>query len=138
MQRLDKLRDELQQLNQAMFDIWQTRKNLVQQIQKHKDISKEYFCFSPAIEYQLFFKYSENLKVLSLQELLAYSLLIESHASVGPSSYPSWSLRVHLIERTSDEIYEQINPILLAVTDQSLYDKLPINQKFQALLLLAR
>jgi chorismate mutase len=129
MSSLDSLRSELNQLNYQMVDLLAKRKQMVHQIQEEKiHLGKP--VFSPARENELFKKFQEQLQSLSVKELLIFSLVIEEDAHSFSSSYPAWSEGEHLQNDSSNNLAEQINPILLKVILPGEFEKLSLKADF--------
>lgn len=131
MSSLDQKRSELKLITDNIFSSLEKRKCLVKQIQSLKNETKEFINFDPIQEKKIFAQFQNTLQNMSVQELLMVSLMIESHATSTPGSYPSWSSGIHV--EKSDGIVTLINPILLAVTNKDLYDQLQLDAKFKAL-----
>ncbi|MCT4640777.1 MAG: hypothetical protein N4A33_00665 [Bacteriovoracaceae bacterium] len=128
MSRLEQRRSELEDIGIQLFSLLENRKLLVSQIQELKDVSSS---FDVNREKVLFSNQKSKLLKLSLQELLAYSLIIESHAYSFNGTYPKWSEQVHLASQ-NQTIESRINPVLLALYDKKRYDSLQLNEEFSS------
>lgn len=133
MESLTNLREQLKELTQQYFRLINFRKELVAKIQKTKPQDKIYFAFDPFQEKQIFKLQKEHLKNMSPRELLAYSLIMEEHASVTINAYPQWSQGEHISGQNMD-LLSYVNPILLAVVHKEKYDELPLNEQFKNIL----
>ncbi len=127
------LRERLAQMNSEFFLLVGERRRTSLEIQAMKGPTGRYSLYDPERERNLFKQLENELKQLSLKELLAFSLIMEDQVQAfAPGSYPSWSQASHLTESTR-EIYEMINPMLLKFSHQSFFSKLHFNQEFQFL-----
>ncbi|MCO4754596.1 MAG: chorismate mutase, partial [Bacteriovoracaceae bacterium] len=108
MTQLRELRQKLQTLNTELFKVLAERKATARSIQDQKKIDN-YPTYDAKRELELFLSLEKELRSLCIKELLAFSLLMESHAGQG---YPQWSSTVHLAESTGN-LSSQINPLLL-------------------------
>ena len=133
MENLAGLRDQLKDLTEKHFLIIKNRKELVTKIQNTKSKNKLFFAFDPIQEKKLFESQKDNLINLSIRELLAYSLILEEHASVEEKAYPQWSKGEHLTDHNQG-LLACINPILLAVIHKDKYDELPLSEQFKTIL----
>ena len=133
MESLTNLREQLKDLTQQYFQLINFRKALVAKIQKTKPQDKKYFAFDPFQEKQIFKLQKEHLQNMSPRELLAYSLIMEEHASVTINAYPQWSQGEHISGQNMD-LLSYVNPILLAVVHKEKYDELPLNEQFKNIL----
>lgn len=134
------LRQKLEQWNESFFASLQTRKLFVQDLQRKKLRQEKNFTFQnsfphydPQREYFLFQQFKSSLQTLSLLEILSYSLIMESHASHGDSDvYPAWSQKIHLQKKDSALfIAEMVNPLLLKMTHQDLWQKISLTPEFR-------
>lgn len=126
-------REALSQLNSEFFLMLSERRAVSLKVQELKDGSGRYSHFDPEREKLLFAKLKDEMKSLTLKELLAFSLIMEDQAmAMAPGSYPTWSGGIHLTERTQD-LYAMINPILLKSTHPELFTRLKLNPDFSFL-----
>lgn len=132
--KLSIYREELAQINSEFFLLLDERRKvsvLIQELKK-SEVGK-YSHYDPEREKVLFNQFRDSLLKLSLKELLAFSLIMEDQANtLAPGAYPSWSRGLHLSDR-HHELYEMINPLLLKLTHQSLFQKLELAQDFSFL-----
>jgi len=130
---LSQYREALLQLNSEFFLMLSERRSVSLKIQEMKGSSGRYSHFDPEREKVLFEHMREELKVPSIKELLAFSLIMEDQAmAMAPGSYPTWSSQVHLTE-ASKELYAQINPLLLKISRPELFFRLNLNPEFSFL-----
>lgn len=88
---LHKLRSDLEKINQDLFKIIIRRREIVENIQSLKSKEGEFPFYDEKREKELFSSMKSDLEKLTPKELLAFSLLIESHAQIGDEdNYPSW------------------------------------------------
>jgi chorismate mutase len=127
-------REELLKLNQNIFEYIQTRKTIVNEIQKLKKKNSIYGCWDPKQEKKLFSHFSHIIKRCSLKELFAFSLLMEDHAMIYTQAYPAWSELEHLQSSNIVNAIHQINPILLAEFNKDYYDQLPLKIEMKILI----
>ena len=125
-------RQELEALNAQFFSLLDQRRLCVKAIQQCKEVKGAYAYFDPQREVELFENFHTELLALSLEELLAFSLLMESHSAFD-DRYPRWSQRTHLAQ-TSGELFEMINPLLLSTVKKKLYKKLVLHVNFKTIL----
>ncbi len=111
--KLGELRDSLRDLNHQLFKLMLERRSLVEQIQQEKTHIDGFASFDCQREQQFFQELKPVLSKLSLQELMAFSLLMEGQAG-APTRYPAWSEGVHLLEAPSHNEL-RLNPILLKI-----------------------
>ncbi len=125
-------RKELDLLNKEIFKLFTQRRELVGKIQKYKEASSHHFAhFDPQREKQLFTNLLADLKLLSLSELAAFSMLMESQAG-APQKYPQWSEGIHLLETPSCAEH-RINPILLKICNAAAFETLKLESSFSFL-----
>lgn len=130
---LSQYREALLQLNTQFFLIISERRVLSMKIQELKAASGRYSHFDPEREKNLFQQLQQDLKGVTVKELLAFSLIMEDQAmAMAPGSYPTWSSGVHLTEG-SKELYSMINPILLKITHPELFNRLSLTPDFSFL-----
>lgn len=130
---LAQLREMLAQLNSEFFLLLGERRGICLKIQELKEDKGRYAHYSPDRENDLFSQMQEELKLLSIKELLSFSLMMEDHAmAMAPGSYPSWSSRCHLIGSHQD-LFEMINPLLLKKTHPHLFSRLTLSSEFDFL-----
>ncbi len=130
---LARLREALAQLNSEFFLTISERRSLTVRIQGFKDSKGRYAHYDPDREVELFNSLKIQLKNLTFKELLAFSLIMEDHATaMAPGSYPSWSNRTHLAQ-TKNELFEMINPLLLKVSHPEFFERLSLIPDFSFL-----
>lgn len=133
MDELNHLRHELLAINQQFFHIIEQRKDLVHAIQSQK-FSAGQTVFCPEREWELFNQLANELKRLSIRELLAFSLVIEEDARSFNDTYPAWSEGQHLArdrhQNITQNIIELINPILLKVAQFDHFKDIQLNSDF--------
>ena len=130
---LSQFREVLMQLNSEFFLMLSERRAVSLKIQELKGGSGRYSHFDPEREKLIFEHMREEMKGVSIKELLAFSLIMEDQASaMAPGSYPHWSTEVHLIQ-PSHELYAQINPLLLKNSRPELFLRLDLNSDFSFL-----
>jgi chorismate mutase len=130
---LAQLREALLQLNSEFFLTIGERRTLTLRIQEYKAATGCYSHFDPEREKEIFGLFSEQLKNLSMRELLAFSLIMEDHAmAMAPGSYPLWSQSIH-VARPGHELYEMINPLMLKVSRPDFFNRLMLSQEFSFL-----
>lgn len=127
MNQLNDLRKALLKLNDTLFKTMLQRKSVVHKIQKEKHLVNQNVFF-PERECELFNNLPQ-IKNLSIKQLLAFSLIIEDDARSFCHSYPAWSERIH-IKVISNELIEQINPILLKAYDSKYFFRLSLTSDF--------
>ena len=111
--KLSELRDSLRDINQQLFKTFLERRGVVEQIQQEKGQTGTFSSFDYQRELQFFQELKPVLKALSVQELLAFSLLMEGQAG-APVTYPAWSEGVHLLEAPSHKEH-RLNPLILKI-----------------------
>jgi chorismate mutase len=130
---LAQLREALAQLNSEFFLTIKDRRGITLKIQEFKESTGRYSHFDPDREKEMFTLFQEQLKHLSLKELLAFSLVMEDHAmAMAPGSYPSWSDSLH-IQSPGREFHEMINPLMLRFARPELFNRLVLSQEFSFL-----
>lgn len=130
---LAQLREALAQLNSEFFLTIAERRNITVKIQEYKETTGRYAHYDPEREKEIFNQLKEHLKVLSLKELLAFSLIMEDHAmAMAPGSYPAWSASTH-IQNSNRELYEMINPLMLKIARPDFFNRLTMSQEFSFL-----
>lgn len=134
MSDLQLKRAKLQELNKQLFELIKNRREIVSEIQRIKNANHTYACWDPSQEVKLFTHFKETLLNFSIKELLAFSLLMEDQAMISTKAYPAWSECIHLTDRAMSDCVHQMNPILLAVFNKDLYDRLPLKKEFQSLI----
>ena len=82
--------------------------------------------WDPAQELRLFETLRSDLSKLSIKELFWFSLTIEMQCH-SSTTYPCWTNKVH-IESKSENIAEQINPLLLKMFSPTEYAKLALDK----------
>lgn len=131
MSDISNLRETLTGITEEVLNLLHKRKAIVTDIQSHKLNDRSYYCFDPKQEFKIFTSIQKDLSLMSLKELLSFSIIIEAHACVEVGAYPLWSEQQHLKSNTPMTIDAMINPILLAVTHKELYHSLPISEEFK-------
>ena len=127
---LSQYREALLQLNTQLFLLIAERRALSVKIQGMKEVSGRYAHFDPEREKTIFEQLKEEMKVLTIKELLGFSLIMEDQAmAMAPGSYPVWSSGVHLVE-AGHEPYMMINPVLLKTTHPELFNRLNFSSDF--------
>jgi chorismate mutase len=130
--KLNELRESLAELNLKLFATIKERRALVQDIQQSKTSSKtSYSSYDSARENEMFARMRPELLELSESELLAFSLLIEGHAS-APEHYPAWSNGVHLLE-APQSVRHKINPLIVKALWPATFDALKLTTHFSFL-----
>jgi len=130
---LAQYREALLQLNSEFFLILAERRLASLKVQEMKIGSGMYSNFDPEREKILFNKMKDEMKGLSIKELLAFSLIMEDQAmAMAPGSYPTWSNGIHLTASSKD-LYAMINPLLLKANRPELFGRLSLNPDFSFL-----
>jgi chorismate mutase len=131
---LSQYREALLQINSQLFLTLKDRRSLSLKIQELKNSRiGTYSHFDPEREVLSFRIMSEHLKLLTIKELLAFSLIMEDQAmAMAPGSYPAWSTKVHVANPSSD-FYTMINPLLLKETHPELFKHLTLLVEFSFL-----
>lgn len=130
---LSQYREALLQLNSEFFLMLSERRAISLKIQETKGASGRYSHFDPEREKSLFTKMKDEMKGVSLKELLAFSLIMEDQAmAMAPGSYPTWSTYIHLAQ-PSHELYAMVNPLLLKTTHPDLFSRLNFSPEFSFL-----
>lgn len=130
---LAQLREALAQVNSEFFLNVKERRALCIRIQEFKVIEGRFSSYDPAREKELFLLQKDQIKELTLKELLAFSLIMEDQAmAMAPGSYPAWSQFIHLVAPNKETI-EMINPLLLKLRSSELFSKLPLSTEFSFL-----
>jgi len=106
--KLAALRTELAGMNIQLMELIRQRRDHVALIQTEKG-GLGMTTFDPERERSLFGSLHESLAAMSEGEVLAFSLLMESHA--GPA-YPAWSEGAHLAE-LGQKSFQRVNPLLV-------------------------
>tara|TARA_B100001971_G_C18268008_1_gene596075 strand:- start:6392 stop:6781 length:390 start_codon:yes stop_codon:yes gene_type:complete len=105
---IEALRSDLLKLTENLLELIKERESVVKKVQDLK-VASNLTCFDPIREKYIFEEFKDLLIKLSLKELFAVSLIIESQAG---EHYPKWSEREHL-QTTQNTLIEQINPLML-------------------------
>jgi len=129
---LELLRVKVLELNHQMFSLIRERRLIVNQIQSLKSTDGHFPYFDSQREILLFGKLAPDLKMLSLKELLSFSVLMEGQAD--PASlglYPQFSSGDHLEQTKRLGIIELINPILLHFYNPELEKQLNLKKEFR-------
>lgn len=145
-EHLKEKRKKLQSHTDIFFSWLEERQDLVSDIRnlKYQEIEtktkNEKRMYDPQREYDIFFApaFHQNIQALSLKEVLALSLIIESQAQefLDDDSYPEWSLAKH-VDKGADKISHLINPLLLKSHSIEFFQKLPLKKEFHFLYHLA-
>lgn len=127
-------REALLQLTTQLVLMISERRVLGVRIQEMKrEDTAHYSHFDPENEVLVFNQLKEEMKSLTIKELLGVSLIMEDQAmAMAPGSYPSWSSGVHLSE-PSRELFTMINPLLLKATREEFFNRLKLNPDFSFL-----
>jgi chorismate mutase len=127
---LAQFRELLLQVNTQILQLIVDRRNACLRIQELKGESGRFSHYDPDRELVVFNHLQDDLKTLSIKELLAFSLVMEDQAmAMAPGSYPTWSLGSHLTEPAKD-FFGMINPLLLKTTHPNLFNRLSLNSEF--------
>lgn len=130
---LAQLREALAQLNSEFFLTIAERRNITVKIQEFKESTGRYSHYDPDREKEIFSLFKEQLKNLTTKELLAFSLIMEDHATaLAPGSYPGWSNCVHIAD-PKRELHEMINPLMLKAARPDFFNRLTLSQEFSFL-----
>ena len=128
---LFKLRSQLAQLNTQLFEIIKERSKLTHQLQRAKGEALTTH-YDAQREKQLFSEHKSAFDQLSLRELAAFSLIMESQAG-APVLYPAWSEGIHLVGANGG-LESLINPLLLKTSQPELFKRLKLKTDFSFLL----
>ena len=124
-------RELLLQVNTQILQLIVDRRNACLRIQELKAVTGRFSHYDPDREIVVFKHLQEELKTLSIKELLAFSLIMEDQAmAMAPGSYPTWSLGSHLTEAAGKDFFGMINPLLLKITHPNLFNRLSLNTEF--------
>lgn len=131
---ITELRNKLDKISVQFFKLLDDRKQIVKQIHINK-VDANIATWDPKRELEIFNKYSIELLKFTQLELLSYSLIMESHASLANSSYPAWSKSIHLEadkikHATSTDKWHMINPILVMICAEGQFKQLPLKAEF--------
>lgn len=129
---LSKLRFQLAQLNTQLFEIIKERAELTHQLQRAKGEALTTH-YDAQREKQLFSEHKSAFDQLSLRELAAFSLIMESQAG-APVLYPAWSEGIHLVGANGGGLESLINPLLLKTSQPELFKRLKLKTDFSFLL----
>ena len=130
---LAELREALAQINSEYFLTLKERRAITLRIQERKGSSGRYSHYDPERETEIFLLFSNELKNLTMKELLSFSIVMEDHASaMAPGSYPAWSSFSHLRSH-NHELFEMINPLMLKVSRPEFFSRLALTQEFRFL-----
>lgn len=130
---LSQLREALAQLNSEFFLTVGERRNVTVRIQELKNSQGRYSHYDPDREKEIFNLFREQLKNLTMKELLAFSLIMEDHAmAMAPGSYPAWSQLIH-VNDPKHELMEMINPLMLKISRPDTFNRLTLSQEFSFL-----
>ena len=129
---LELLRVKVLELNHQMFSLIRERRLIVNQIQSLKPTEGSFPYFDSKREILLFEKLASDLKMLSLKELLSFSVLMEGQADpAGVGLYPQFSSGDHLEQKNRMGLIELINPILLHFYNSELEKQLSLKKEFR-------
>jgi chorismate mutase len=130
---LEQLREALAQANSEFFLILAERRKICVKVQEFKDPRSGYSHYDPERERVVFARFQNEMKSISLRELLAFSLIMEDQAQAfAPGSYPSWSIKTHL-KVAGYEVFEMINPMILKLTHPEIFSRLKLSSEFEFL-----
>lgn len=130
---LAELREALAQVNSEFFLTLKDRRSITLKIQERKGATGRYSHYDPEREKEIFTLFSQDLKLLTMRELLSFSLVMEDHASaMAPGSYPAWSSLSHLSTH-QHELFEMINPLMLKISRPEFFGRLALSQEFRFL-----
>ena len=130
---LAQLREALAQVNSEYFLTLKDRRSITLKIQERKGPTGRYSHYDPEREKEIFNLFSSDLKLLTMKELLSFSLVMEDHASaMAPGSYPAWSTFSHLGTH-QHELFEMINPLMLKISRPEFFGRLELSQEFRFL-----
>lgn len=130
---LDQLREALLQANSEFFFTLSERRKLCIAIQEVKGATGRFSHYDPEREKIVFAQFKQQLTLISLRELLAFSLVMEDHAlAMAPGSYPAWSQRYHLSSPPKD-LHEMINPLMLKASHPDMFARLDLVPEFHFL-----
>ena len=124
---MEKLRTQLQSVNQKILQLFSERRKLVQAIVARK---RGRMIYSPAQEWLVFQQEKSLLLEMGFSELLSFSLLMESHAHMEDARYPRWSRGVHLTSNDPEQLSHQMNPLLLKTINPDLFAQLFFKEEF--------
>jgi chorismate mutase len=129
---LENYRKDLLALNHEFFSFLEKRRTLCLKIQELKNSTSHFSAYDPEREKEVFHHFINDIRHLSLSELLAFSLIMEEQAqALSPGSYPRWSKKIHLkMENSSFEIFYLMNPLLLKAKNEALFEKLKLSAEF--------
>lgn len=130
IKNLSEKRLALKEVNEKVTQLLSLRQDVVSQIATIKSALGYESNWDAAQEKYLFEQVSRELKKMSEPELFLISYMMESQASKA-ASYPAWSLGEHLAEPVKLLITEQINPILLMISNRSKYDSLNLTDSMR-------
>lgn len=120
-------------MNSEFFLTVADRRKVTVKIQELKGSQGRYSHYDPEREKEIFTLFKDQLKALSLKELLAFSLIMEDHAmAMAPGSYPAWSSSIHLSD-SKHELVEMINPLMLKISRPDSFNRLTLSQEFSFL-----
>ena len=129
---LSVFRKQLLELNQLILNLYRRRSRVLNDLMLYKK-DHRYPTWDLAQEVKVYFDLKDDLEEFDLEELLSFSLMIESQAiKAGGLEYPRWSQRVHLKEYHG-ELFEMVNPVLLRVTRPEMFHKLRLSPLFEDL-----
>jgi len=125
------LRNKLRLINLSIFDLFQERRSIVAAIQQHKQSSDFYPNWNCAVEVTVVRELQPHLQKLSDHELLAFSILMQSQASLGDDSkYPNWLEKIHL-NNSQEILLERINPTMIYVLRPEYFKRLDLKESFK-------
>lgn len=130
---LAQLREALLQLNSEFFLTLKERRSLTVRIQEYKASGGRYSHYDPEREKEIFQLFLPQLKALTTKEMLAFSLVMEDHATaMAPGSYPSWSSAIH-VQNPKNDLNELINPLMLKISRPETFQRLSLATDFSFL-----
>jgi chorismate mutase len=125
------LRNKLRLINLSLFELIQERRSIVSAIQKHKQPGEFYPNWDCAVEMQLIKELQPHLIKLNDHELLAFSILMQSQASLGDNAnYPNWLGKIHL-NNSQEILLECINPTMIYVLRPEYFKHLELKESFK-------
>jgi hypothetical protein len=125
------LRNKLRLINISLIELFQERRSVVNAIQSFKPSKEIYQNWDCAIEILVINELKSHLQNLSDHELLSFSILMQTHASLGDySKYPNWLDRIHL-NNSQELLLERINPTIIYVLRPHDFKRLDLKESFK-------
>lgn len=122
--RLNQYRKDLLKINQNILELIQKRKEIIKQLTPLKKTA-----WDPVREIIVFSDFLKTSKNCSVQEALVFSLIIEEQAAQN-TDYPLWSRQEHLSSKQV-EAFAMMNPILLKMHFKQEYSTLNLKEEFK-------